>query len=101
MSSGRILVICLTNWSFGEATLGIQLIQNSQYKELHFAISPFLEPLFRYHNIPYTKLIPGAVSTINQLILMSIVQDLGPDEIILADPLTFIESELYYGIKHY
>lgn len=98
ISPGRVLVICLANWSFGEATLGIRLINNSKFSAVHFVISPFLSPLLLHHKIDFTKLVPYASSGLNKLLFTVAIQQFKPDEIILADSLIFQESEEYYGL---
>lgn len=98
VSPGRVLLVCLTNWSFGEATLALRLIQNAEFEDVHFVISPFLAPLFRHYGIAFTKLSPGSSVGLNKLLFLSAIQQFAPDEIVLADPLTFLESEPYYGL---
>lgn len=98
VSPGRMLLVCMNNWSFGEATLALRLIHNAEFEDVHFVISPFLAPLFRHYGIAFTKLSPGGSAGLNKLLFLSAIQQFAPDEIVLADPLTFIESEPYYGL---
>lgn len=98
VSPGRVLLVCLTNWSFGEATLALRLVQNAEFEDVHFVISPLLAPLFRHYGVAFTKLSPGSSAGLNKLLFLSAIQQFAPDEIVLADPLTFLESRLYYGL---
>jgi Family of unknown function (DUF6365) len=89
---GRVLGLCLTNWSFGEASLGLRLLRNSQYEAAHFVTSPLQQPLFSHNGLPTTNL-AFRKRSLNQLAILSVAEQLQPTEILLVDALTFCESE--------
>lgn len=97
-AAGRVLLICLANWSFGEMTLGLRLLEHAKLEAAHLVVAPFMAPMVQHHGMSFTTLIPGRAPEINKLIFLSAFQDFAPDEIVLSDPLTFLESGAYYGL---
>lgn len=97
-AAGRVLLICLANWSFGEMTLGLRLLEHAKLEAAHLVVAPFMAPMVRHHGMSFTTLIPGRAPEINKLIFLSAYEDFAPDEIVLSDPLTFLESGTYYGL---